>query len=73
MHDLLFLNQGEIKSENIKEKVDQFASQIDNAYQVNAAPTLFINGERSQGVDSAAKLTDPIAKARKDAAPSRSH
>jgi protein-disulfide isomerase len=41
---------------------------VAESYQVNATPTVFINGNRLKGVDSAAKLREMIAEARKEAA-----
>jgi protein-disulfide isomerase len=41
---------------------------VAESYQVNATPTVFINGHRLKGVDSAAKLREMIAEARKEAA-----
>jgi protein-disulfide isomerase len=40
---------------------------VAESYQVNATPTVFINGHRVQGVESAAKLREMIAEARKEA------
>ena len=36
------------------------------SYQINATPTVFINGHRIQGVQNAARLREMIAEARKE-------
>ncbi len=41
---------------------------VAEANQINATPTVFINGHRLQGVESAAKLRELIAEARREAA-----
>jgi protein-disulfide isomerase len=38
------------------------------SFQINGTPTVFINGHRVGGVESAAKLREMIAEARKEAA-----
>jgi protein-disulfide isomerase len=40
---------------------------VAESYQVNATPTVFINGHRIQGIENAVKLREMIAEARKDA------
>lgn len=40
---------------------------VADSYQINATPTVFINGHRIRPVDSAAKLREMIAEARKEA------
>jgi predicted DsbA family dithiol-disulfide isomerase len=40
---------------------------VAESYQINATPTVFINGHRIQGVENAAKLREMIAEARKEA------
>jgi protein-disulfide isomerase len=41
---------------------------VAESHQINGTPTVFINGHRIQGVESAAKLREMIAEARKEAA-----
>src|ERR1700693_3689415 len=38
---------------------------VAESYQINATPTVFINGHRIQGIENAAKLQEMIAEARK--------
>ena len=40
---------------------------VAESYQINATPTVFINGHRIQGVENAVKLREMIAEARKEA------
>jgi predicted DsbA family dithiol-disulfide isomerase len=44
---------------------------VAESYQINATPTVFINGHRVQGVENAAKLREMISEARKEAGASR--
>ncbi len=39
---------------------------VAESYQINATPTVFINGHRIPGVGNAAKLRELIAEARKE-------
>ncbi len=41
---------------------------VAESYQINATPTVFINGHRIRGVESVSKLREMIAEARKEAA-----
>ena len=45
---------------------------VAETYQINATPTVFINGHRIQGVENAAKPREMIAEARKEATESSS-
>jgi predicted DsbA family dithiol-disulfide isomerase len=98
VHDQLFRHQGEITSENVKQKLVEFAARINSldqrafqscmdnelslglvfrdmnlaaANDVNATPTLFVNGHRISGVKDAAQLRGVIEDAAKEASSGR--